>query len=96
MDWGGGFNRFHEKRFQDQPVPVLQTNMNDLAAEYLVTSGGACFLPDSLREDLKRDGVTPVRGAPEFVRQLNIAYHSGSPQRELIEEVVTHLSEVSV
>ena len=96
LDWGGGFARFHERRFGDQPRPVLQTNMNDLASDYLVSNGGACFLPESLREILAREGLIPVRGAPEFVRQLNIAYHAGSPQRERIEQVLGFFSDVWV
>ena len=96
LDWGGGFARFHERRFGDQPVPVLQTNMNDLASEYLVATGGACYLPDSLRASLRKEGLTPVRGAPEFVRQLNVAYHSGSAKRESIDQVIRFFTGVQV
>jgi DNA-binding transcriptional LysR family regulator len=96
LDWGGGFARFHQRRFGDQVRPVLQTNMNDLASDYLATSGGACYLPESLRKSLAKVGLKPVRGAPEFVRQLNIAYHSGSPRRELIEAVYEVFGDVKV
>jgi DNA-binding transcriptional LysR family regulator len=96
LDWGGGFARFHKTRFGDQLLPVLQTNMNDLASDYLVTRGGACFLPESLRASLAKEGLKPVPDAPEFVRQLNIAYHTGSPQRELIERVLGYFSDVRV
>jgi DNA-binding transcriptional LysR family regulator len=96
LDWGGGFARFHERRFGDQPTPVLQTNINSLASDYLVANGGACYLPDSLRANLKSEGLSPVRGAPTFVRKLNIAYHSGSPRRELIEQVVKFFSGVQI
>jgi LysR family transcriptional regulator, flagellar master operon regulator len=96
LDWGGGFARFHERRFGDQPAPVLQTNINSLAGDYLLASGGACYLPDSLGANFKKGELTPVRGAPTFVRQLNIAYHSGSPRRELIEQVAKYFSGVQV
>ena len=77
------------KIFLDLGVPLLP-------GSYLVTNGGSCFLPDSLKASLAADGLTPVRGAPKFVRQLNIAYHSGSPRRELIERVLTFFSGVKV
>ncbi|MEH6582433.1 MAG: LysR family transcriptional regulator [Halioglobus sp.] len=96
LDWGGGFARFHERRFGDKSLPVLQTNMNDLARDYLAASGGACFLPDSLKGSLGKAGLSLVADAPEFVRQLNIAYHSGSPRRDVIEQVLTIFSGVKV
>lgn len=87
LDWGGGFSRFHARRFGDKPVPVLHTNMNGMASDYLAARGGACYLPASLKASLAATRIWPVRGAPEFSRQLNAAYHSGSRQRQLIEKV---------
>ena len=92
LDWGGGFSRFHTRRFGDQPVPVLHTNMNDMASDYLAARGGACYLPASLKSTLADTGLWPVRDAPEFSRQLNIAYHSGSRQREFIEKVTGYFA----
>lgn len=96
LDWGGGFSRFHNRRFGDKPVPVLHTNMNDMARDYLVTRGGACYLPASLKSSLGATGLWPVRGAPEFSRQLNVAYHSGSRQRDLIEKVAKYFAGLAV
>jgi DNA-binding transcriptional LysR family regulator len=88
LEWGGGFARFHERRFGDRSPPVLTTNINELARDYLVENGGACFLPESLQPRLASEGLTLVDDAPEFVRQLNVAFHSGSGQRELIDQVI--------
>ena len=96
LDWGGGFERFHSRRFSENVVPVLHTNMNELARDYLTRWGGACFLPYSLRAGLRAAGLTPVRGAPEFQRQLNVAYHVGSVRRELIESVAGRFATVNV
>jgi DNA-binding transcriptional LysR family regulator len=96
LDWGGGFARFHERRFGELPMPVVQTNINDLASDYLVANGGACFLPSSLETSLAIEGVTPVSGAPDFVRQLNIAYHLGSTQRGLIEQFLKFFAKVEI
>jgi DNA-binding transcriptional LysR family regulator len=96
LDWGGGFSRFHSRRFGDEPVPVLRTNMNDMASDYLAARSGACYLPASLKASLATTGLWPVRGAPEFSRQLNVAYLSGSQRRQLIEEVAAYFSDVAV
>ena len=96
LDWGGGFARFHERRFGDQPTPVLSTNINELARDYLVANGGACFLPESLQRCLAVEGLTLVNDSPDFVRQLNIAFHSGSGHRELIEQVIAFFVDVKV
>ncbi len=96
LDWGGGFERFHSRRFGENVVPVLHTNMNELARDYLTRWGGACFLPYSLRTGLRAAGLTPVRGAPEFRRQLNVAYLVGSVRRELIESVAGRFATVNV
>jgi DNA-binding transcriptional LysR family regulator len=90
LDWGGGFSRFHARRFGEYPLPVLRSNMNALAIDYLAASGGSCFLPASLETSLAAAGLRPVAGAPGFSRQLNVAYHSGSRQRDLIERVAQY------
>ena len=90
LDWGDGFSRFHARRFGEDAVPVLRSNMNDLAIDYLAARGGSCFLPASLEKTLAAAGLRPVAGAPEFSRQLNVAYHSGSRRRDLIARVAQY------
>jgi DNA-binding transcriptional LysR family regulator len=96
LDWGGGFARFHQRRFGDQVMPALKTNLNDLALDYLVRNGGACFMPDGWQQALAREGLSVVPKSPKFVRQLNLAYHSGSARRELIEEVSQFFRQMSL
>jgi DNA-binding transcriptional LysR family regulator len=96
LDWGGGFERFHHQRFGENIVPALHTNINELATDYLAQRGGACFLPFSLRTRLRSAGLTPVRGAPAFRRQLNVAYNAGSVRKEMVETVANCFSTVSV
>ncbi len=96
LDWGGGFARFHSRRFGEHRVPALRTNMHELARDYLASQGGACFLPSSLRGPLRKEGLAPVRDAPEFRRQLNVVYHGDSRQRELIGEVAKRFGGVQV
>ncbi len=96
LDWGGGFARFHSKRFGEPRLPRLHTNLNDLASDYLAEFGGACFLPASLEQQLAALGLSPVAEVPVFSRQLNLVYHSSSSQRPLIERVARHFEGVEV
>jgi len=73
MDWGGGFARFLDCRFDEPIAPVLQTNISFLASYSLVSKGGACFLPQSYGTSLASEGLAPVLGAPEYTAPLHIA-----------------------
>lgn len=96
LDWGGGFSRFHNRRFADQGVPSLHSNMNELASDYLLARGGACYLPASQSDRLARDGIRAVHNAPHFKRELNIAYHSSSSKRALLEQLLEFFKGVKV
>lgn len=90
LDWGGGFARFHNKRFGELRPPRLHTNLNDLASDFLAEFGGACFLPASLLANLAGMGLTPVAAAPSFSRPLNLVYHSSSPKRAQIDRIARY------
>ncbi|MEQ9462326.1 MAG: LysR family transcriptional regulator [Haliea sp.] len=96
LDWGGGFARFHAKRFGEQRPPRLYTNLNGLASDFLTEFGGACFLPASLLDSLGGMGLTPVATAPSFSRPLNLVYHSSSPKRAQIDRVARYFQGVEV
>lgn len=96
LDWGGGFARFHAQHFDEQQVPVLRTNMNDVALDYLAARGGACFMPVSRKRSLAAAGLRPVRSAPAFTRQLNIAYHVGARQQALVEKTIRWFAGISL
>lgn len=97
LDWGGGFARFLDRRFRDQITPALQTNMSYLASRSLISKGGACFLPESyVAAGFADKDLTLVEGGPEYVAPLNVAYHSGSAKRELIDSVVRYFDGVGL
>lgn len=92
LDWGGGFARFHARHFGDHALPRLRTNLHEIATGYLAGHGGACYLPSSLKAALAGAGLAPVRGAPPFSRPLNIAYHAGTSEHELVDAVAKRFS----
>lgn len=87
VDWGDGFARFHGRRFGEQRLPHIQTNLVGLARQRVRYRGGACFLPASDRDELATTGLLPVADAPSFSRQLYLIHHSSTPRRALIDSV---------
>lgn len=93
LDWGQRFANFHARYIGDKFVPVIRTNLPALAVEHLGSYGGACFLPSSMRAQLAKRGVYPVKEAPQFSRALVASYLTSSQQRELIEKILGFLKD---
>jgi DNA-binding transcriptional LysR family regulator len=45
VDWGTAFNLKHAKLFKKPIAPILHTEQSQIALEFLITNGGAAFLP---------------------------------------------------
>lgn len=52
VDWGTAFNLQHAKFFDQAIAPVLHTGQSHIALEFILTHGGAAFLPSNLIESL--------------------------------------------
>ena len=87
VDWGSAFARFHSKRFGENVLPVLRTNIGESAADFIKADSGAAYLPASLVPGGK-GRFHPVEGAPEYSRKLHAAYRSNSDRLPLIEAVL--------
>lgn len=85
MDWGSAFARFHARRFGENLVPVLRTNISESAGAFIRSNGGAAFLPDSIARLSK---LHRVEEAPSYERKLHAAYRSNSEKLALIEQVL--------
>ncbi|MGB0468748.1 MAG: LysR family transcriptional regulator, partial [Pontibacterium sp.] len=48
VDWGTAFNLKHAKLFKVPIAPMLHTEQSQIALEFLITYGGAAFLPKEL------------------------------------------------
>lgn len=92
VNWGSAFARFHSRRFGEHGVTRLQTNMIDVARDYVEKQGGACYLPESQRRSLADRGLHPVADAPEFERQLHMAWHAGAVRRDVLESLAEGFS----
>ena len=85
MDWGSAFARFHARRFGEDVVPVLRTDISESAGAFVRSNGGAVFLPASIAEQSK---LHRVKDAPSYDRKLHAAYRSSSDKLALIEQVL--------
>jgi DNA-binding transcriptional LysR family regulator len=87
VDWGSAFARFHAKRFGENVLPVLRTNIGESATDFVRGNGGAAYLPASLVSG-GRSKFHQVEGAPVYSRKLHAAYRSNSDRLSLIEAVL--------
>ena len=55
VDWGTAFNLQHAKFFDEAIAPVLHTGQSHIALEFLLSHGGAAFLPSNIVEQLITD-----------------------------------------
>jgi DNA-binding transcriptional LysR family regulator len=86
VDWGSAFTRFHARRFGENVVPVLRTNISESAGDFISSNGGSAYLPESIARRSRK--LHPVADAPTFSRKLHAAYRSNSEKLPLIETVL--------
>ncbi len=101
VDWGTSFGQFHDKRFGDTAVPVLDTNMGALALDYLHTrrrhgQAGAAYLPQGILEREEGKGLMPVKGVPAFSRPVYAVYRSATERKDAIAALMSVLKPLQV
>ena len=94
MDWGSAFARFHAKRFGENVVPVLRTNISESAGDFIRNNGGAAYLPESVAAATRR--LYRVESAPVYSRPLHAAYRSNSEKLPLIETVLEEFAGLEI
>lgn len=91
VDWGTPFELFHIRKFGDQPLPVLSTNVTHVALDYLRQHPACAYLPDYLLAHSEQTGLYRVKGAPGFHWPLFAVYRAGHPREDLIGSVLSRL-----
>ena len=81
VDWGTAFNVQHAKTFRDVPSPILKTNTGRIALDFLLSNGGAAYLPESLVQPyLETRQLHRVTDAPVITRTA-YASMADNPER---------------
>ncbi|WP_341502266.1 HTH-type transcriptional regulator HdfR [Gallaecimonas sp. GXIMD4217] len=94
VDWGTVFNLQHAKLARDQAPPILHTSIARIALEFLLTHGGAAYLPASMVAEPLAEGLLHrVEDAPVIHRELYATYLSGTELGTLIDAICQLLAD---
>lgn len=85
VDWGTAFNLQQAKLFHDPVAPVLHTAQSHIALEFLLSNGGAAFLPKSLIEPYLADDRLFLIPQIDSINRDVYAVHSRDSDR--VEEL---------
>ncbi len=97
VDWGTAFNLKHAKLFKKPMAPVLHTEQSQIALEFLLTNGGAAFLPMSQLESYLQEGLLYlVEGVKNVTRSVYAVYSRSTPEHLNLEPILELLYEVEL
>lgn len=97
VDWGTAFNLKHAKLFKTPLAPILHTEQSQIALEFILTNGGAAFLPLSQIESyIDERKLYLVKGFKSVKRSVYAVFGKDSQARLGLEPVLKLLSEVEL
>ncbi len=89
VDWGTAFNVQHAQQFAGAPPAVLHTNTGRIALDFLLTNGGAAFLPESLLMPYVELGqLHIVTDTPSISRSVYASYITESDRLDSFKKVI--------
>ncbi len=97
VDWGTAFNLKHAKLFKKPIAPILHTEQSQIALEFLITNGGAAFLPLAQLETYLDEGqLFLVDGVKPVSRAVYAVYGKSNQVHGNLEPIIELLSEVEL
>jgi len=97
VDWGTAFNLKHAKLFKKPVAPVLHTEQSQIALEFLLTNGGAAFLPLSQLDIYLEDGqLFKVEDVKPVKRSVYAVYGKSVKEHLSVEPIIDLLNEVEL
>jgi DNA-binding transcriptional LysR family regulator len=93
VDWGTAFNLQHAKFFDEAIAPVLHTGQSHIALEFLLSHGGAAFLPSNLIEPLLAERrLFEVENIHRASRSIFAVFNEDSENTKAFLPVIDFLS----
>jgi len=97
VDWGTAFNLKHAKLFKKPVAPVLHTEQSQIALEFLLTNGGAAFLPVSQIESYLQEGqLHLIQGVKPVKRSVYAVFSKTMKDNLNIGPILELLNEVEL
>ncbi len=92
VDWGTVFNLQHAKLFKKNIIPTLHTEHSQIALEYVISNGGAAFLPKAIVDKYLNDGrLFLVESVNAIGRDVFAVYSKISAQKKEIRTILNLL-----
>ncbi|PJG57882.1 HTH-type transcriptional regulator HdfR [Aeromonas cavernicola] len=89
LDWGTHFELQPSPLLSLQKTPVLHSTSANMALQFVLTHGGAAYLPRRMVSHHLTQGILhQVAGSPALSRPLYLAYLEKSDRRELIDQLL--------
>ena len=80
VDWGTAFNLKHARLLKKPVAPILHTEQSQIALEFLLTNGGAAFLPRAqIQNYLDAGSLHLIKGVKPISRTVYAVYARQQP-----------------
>ncbi|MDB4542657.1 LysR family transcriptional regulator [bacterium] len=97
VDWGTAFNLQQARLFEEPVAPILHTGQAHIALEFLLSHGGAAFLPKTLVEPYLEQGNLFLVESIESARQdVHLAFTRDSEKLVELSPIIAALEETEI
>ena len=97
VDWGTSFNLQQARLFDEPIAPVLHTAQAHIAMEFLLSHGGAAFLPKSLVEPYVDQGnLFLVSNVESSSQDVHLVFTRNSEKLNELSPIIAALEEMEI
>ncbi len=97
VDWGTAFNLKHAKLFKKPVAPILHTEQSQIALEFILTNGGAAFLPKALVQTyLDEKSLFVLKEIKPVSRSVYAVFAKQQPDHIQLEPIINKLTAIDL
>ncbi len=97
VEWGSVFAQNHAEQFPDIPPPAARLASGSLARDLILDCGGTAYMAEQMvQQDLERELLFRIPGAPVIERSAFLVHRPGEESREEMRQALGLLKQVAV
>ena len=97
VDWGTAFNLEQARLFNEPIAPTLHTGQSHIALEFLLSHGGAAFLPRSLVATLLKNGTLHnIVNTESASQDVHLIFTKNSEKAVQLAPIIVMLEELEI
>jgi len=97
VDWGTAFNLEQARLFEEPVAPVLHTGQAHIALEFLLSHGGAAFLPRPVIDSYLEKGLLHLINDTETTSQdVYLVYAKNSEKTVQLSPIIAMLENLEI